>query len=150
VSCDANVSVCEIQSADQAMQDHLRRRRRRRGSSSSSSSSSSGGGAYSEQTMLFDALQGLEAARRYIQQFDVEDDILVMHNKLENKLYTLKHQEKHKQITIFDWLKELFCFDFENDCYFMNFIITVNEKVSFTVLKVCKKIKHYYTVQTLL
>jgi hypothetical protein len=29
VSCDASVSVCEIQSADQAMQDYLKRRRRR-------------------------------------------------------------------------------------------------------------------------
>ena len=46
--------------------------------------------------------------KKYTQQFDVEDDILVMYIKLENKLYTLKHQEKHKQITILDWLKNEF------------------------------------------
>jgi hypothetical protein len=54
----------------------------------------------------------------------VEDNILVT-CKCENKLYTLKHQGKCKQITILDWLKKLilFSFDFANDCYFMNFIL---------------------------
>jgi hypothetical protein len=60
-------------------------------------------------TKYFDALQGLEAARKYIQQFDMED-ILVTCGKLENKLYTLKHQEKGKQITIFDCLKKQILF----------------------------------------
>jgi hypothetical protein len=45
-------------------------------------------------------------ARKYIQQFDMEDDILVTYSKLKNKLYTLKHQEKCKQITIMDRLKK--------------------------------------------
>jgi hypothetical protein len=44
---------------------------------------------------LFDAFQGLKAAIRYVRQFDVEDDILVMCSKLKNNLYTLKHQEIH-------------------------------------------------------
>ena len=44
-------------------------------------------------------------ARRYIQQFDVADDILVTCSKLKNELYTLQHQEKWKQIIILDWLK---------------------------------------------
>ena len=57
---------------------------------------------------FFYALQGLNVGKKYTQQFDVEDDILVMYIKLENKLYTLKHQEKHKQITILDWLKNEF------------------------------------------
>jgi hypothetical protein len=35
-------------------------------------------------------------ARKYIQQFDVEDEILVTCSKLENKLYTSKRQENHK------------------------------------------------------
>ena len=74
---------------------------------------------------LFDAFQGLKAAIRYIQQFDVEDGILMVCGKLKNKLYTLKFQEICKQITILDWLKKwiLFCFDFANDFYFMNFIL---------------------------
>ena len=42
--------------------------------------------------------------RQYIQQFDMQD-ILVTCSKLENKLYRLKHQEKGKQITILDCLK---------------------------------------------
>ena len=64
-------------------------------------------------------------ARKYIQQFDVEDDILMTCSKLENRLYTLKHLEHCKQITISDGLKKLIivCFDFANDCYFMNFIL---------------------------
>jgi 5'-deoxynucleotidase YfbR-like HD superfamily hydrolase len=54
---------------------------------------------------FFDALQALEAARKYIQQFDVEDDILATCSKLENKLFALNYQEKCKQITILDWLR---------------------------------------------
>ena len=126
VSCDANVRICEIQSVHQAMQDHLRRRRGGKGGGRGKGGGGgggkgggrrrrrrrrrNGGRAYSEQTKFFDALQGLEAARRHIQQFNVEDNIVVMRNKLENKLYTLKHQEKHKQITIFDWLKKTILF----------------------------------------
>ena len=57
---------------------------------------------------FFDALQGLQVVRKkYIQQFDVEDHILVTRSEIENKLYILKHQEKHKQITILDWLKKM-------------------------------------------
>jgi hypothetical protein len=55
---------------------------------------------------FFDALQGLEVARKYIQQFDVEDHILVTCSMIDNKLYILTHQETHKQITILDWLKK--------------------------------------------
>ena len=45
--------------------------------------------------------------RNFIQQFDVEDDMLMMCSKLENKLYSLKHQEECNHITILDWLKKL-------------------------------------------
>jgi hypothetical protein len=44
--------------------------------------------------MLF---QGLEAARKYTQQSDVQDGILVTGHKLKNKFYALEHQEKCKQ-----------------------------------------------------
>ena len=54
----------------------------------------------------FDAVQGLDAVRKFIQQFDVEDDMLMMCSKLDKKLYSLKHQKECNQITILDWLKK--------------------------------------------
>jgi len=59
-----------------------------------------------ENQVFFYALQGLEAARKYIQQFDVKYNILVTCSKLEKELYILKHHEKCKQITILDWFKK--------------------------------------------
>jgi len=66
---------------------------------------------------------------------------------LENKLYTLKHQDKWKQRTILDWLKnERYCLDFANECYLMNFILNSYVKSEFYCLESLQKIKHYYTV----
>jgi hypothetical protein len=67
--------------------------------------------------VLLILFQRLEAARKYIQQFNTEDDILVTCSKIENKCYAMEHK-------ILDWLKKsnLFCFDFANDCYFMNLL----------------------------
>jgi hypothetical protein len=39
---------------------------------------------------FYDVLQGLQLARKYIPQFDVEENILVTCSKLENKLYARK------------------------------------------------------------
>jgi hypothetical protein len=39
-----------------------------------------------------DALRGLEAARKYICQFDTKNSIIVMCNKVENELYRLTAQ----------------------------------------------------------
>lgn len=61
-----------------------------------------GGRTYWEQSFFY-ALQGLQAASKYIQQFDV-DDTIVTCSKPVNKLYTLKHQEKHEKITILNSL----------------------------------------------
>ena len=97
VSCDANVSVCEKQSVDQVMQDHLTCEDEEQEEEVKEE-------LIENTASLFDSLQGLKAALRYIQQSDVEDDILVMCSKLKNKLYTLKHQEICKQITILGWL----------------------------------------------
>jgi hypothetical protein len=58
-----------------------------------------------ENKVIFYALQGLQAARKYIQQFNVEEDVLVTCNKLKNKLYTLKHQEKCIQTKTVVWLE---------------------------------------------
>jgi len=75
VSSDANVSVCDIQSVDRALQNHPicddgekrkgKKKRKKRKELEEKNKVS-----------FFEALQGLEAARKYIQQFDVEDDIL--------------------------------------------------------------------------
>ena len=114
------VSVYEKQSVVQVMQDHLTCKDEEKQEEEEVEEE------LTENTVsLFDALQGQKTTIRYIQQFDVEDNILVMCSKLKNKLYTLKHQEICKQITTLDWLKKwiLFCFDFANDFYFMNFIL---------------------------
>jgi len=51
---------------------------------------------------------------------------------VENKLNPLKHQEKCKQIAILDWLKsEIYCFDFANDCYLINSILTLRRLMSY-------------------
>jgi hypothetical protein len=101
VSCDAGVSVCDIQSVYQIMQDHLTCEDEEKQEEEEMEDK-----LIQSKVSFFDALQGLEAARKYIQQFDVEHDMLVTCSKLENMLYTLKHQEKHKQITGLDWLKK--------------------------------------------
>jgi hypothetical protein len=44
-----------------------------------------------------DALKGLEAARKCMCQFDTENNIIVMCNKVENALYKLRAQEKRKK-----------------------------------------------------
>jgi hypothetical protein len=46
---------------------------------------------------FLDALKGLEAARKYICQFDTENNIIVMCNKVENELYRLRAQEKKQK-----------------------------------------------------
>jgi hypothetical protein len=53
---------------------------------------------------FLDALKGLEAARKYICQFDTKNNIIVMFNKVENELYRLRAQREKKQKS--DWLKK--------------------------------------------
>jgi hypothetical protein len=43
-----------------------------------------------EEATFLDALQGLEASREYMCQFDTENNITVMGNKVENELYRLR------------------------------------------------------------
>jgi hypothetical protein len=51
-----------------------------------------------------DALKALEAARKYMCQFYTKNNIIVMCNKVENELYTLRAKGEKKQKT--DWLKK--------------------------------------------
>jgi hypothetical protein len=46
---------------------------------------------------FLDALKGLEAATKYICQFDTKNSINVMCNKVDNELYRLRAQAKWKQ-----------------------------------------------------
>jgi hypothetical protein len=48
-------------------------------------------------------LDALEAAGKCMCQFDTENSIIVMCNKVENELHILRTQRKKKQKT--DWLK---------------------------------------------
>jgi hypothetical protein len=52
-------------------------------------------------TTFLDAMKGLEEARKYMCQFDTENNIIVMCNEVENELYRLRAQEKNKQKTLF-------------------------------------------------
>jgi hypothetical protein len=53
-----------------------------------------------------DPLKVLEAARKYMCQFDTENSNIVMCNKVENYLHRLKAQEKKKEETLIEWLKK--------------------------------------------
>jgi hypothetical protein len=53
-----------------------------------------------------DALKRLEAARKYMCQFDTENNITVMCNKVENEIYRLTAQEEKEQKTLIEWLKK--------------------------------------------
>jgi hypothetical protein len=48
---------------------------------------------------FMDPLKGLEAARKYIHQFDTKNSIIVMCNKLESKLYRLRAQGEKERLT---------------------------------------------------
>jgi hypothetical protein len=53
-----------------------------------------------------DALKGVEAARKYMCQFDIEKSIIVTCKKVENQLCRLRAQEKEKQKTDIERLKK--------------------------------------------
>lgn len=55
----------------------------------------------SDKVTLLDALKRLEVARKYKCQFDIKDNIVIMYNKFENKLYRLKSWRKGKTNNIY-------------------------------------------------
>jgi hypothetical protein len=55
---------------------------------------------------FLDAWKGLEAARKYMCQFDTKNNIIVMCNEVENELHRLRAQEKKKQKPRIEWLKK--------------------------------------------
>ena len=57
----------------------------------------SGGRVYWGQSKFFAAVQGIEAVRKFIQEFDVEDDMLMMCSKLKT---SYAHWSTKKNVTI--------------------------------------------------
>jgi hypothetical protein len=56
---------------------------------------------------LLDAQKGLEAARKYMCQFERRTILLcAMCSEVENELYRLRAQEEKKQRTLIEWLKK--------------------------------------------
>jgi hypothetical protein len=92
-TCDSALKVCGIQSVDQVIDQHLTRPEEE--------------GEVSEQKATsLDALNELEAARKYMRQFDTSNNIILMCNKVENELYRLRTQREKKQKTLIEWLKK--------------------------------------------
>jgi hypothetical protein len=92
-TCDGALDVCEIKSVDQVLDQHLTRPKEEE--------------EVSEHTATFlDVLKGLEAARKYVYQFDIKNNGTVMYNEAENELYRLTVHEKNKQRTFIEWLKK--------------------------------------------
>lgn len=84
ISCDAKISVCEMQSIEQVMQDHLNCEDEEKQEEVEEE-------LIENEVSFFDALQRLEVSRKYSQQFSVKDDILTTCSRLKNKPYTLNH-----------------------------------------------------------
>jgi hypothetical protein len=54
-----------------------------------------------------DALKELEAARKYMCQFDTKNNIIVMCNEVENELYRQSlRRRKKKHESLIEWLKK--------------------------------------------
>jgi hypothetical protein len=73
--CDSGLKVCGAQNVDQVLDQHLTRPEEEPEQEEE---------VAEHKATFLDALQGLEAARKYICQFDAENSIVIMHNKVEN------------------------------------------------------------------
>jgi hypothetical protein len=81
-TCNSALEVCGIQSINQVLDQHLTRPEEEEVSE--------------HKATFLDALKGLEVSRRYMCQFDTENNIIVMCNKVENELYTSRAQGKRR------------------------------------------------------
>lgn len=105
ITVDSDVNVCEIQTVDQVLEDH-RSDQKEEEDADDDEDDEEEAVKVEEKVTFLKALEGLEVVRRYFQQFDVEDSVLVSCNMLENELYSVKQHEKKKQTTMLDWLKK--------------------------------------------
>jgi uncharacterized small protein (DUF1192 family) len=81
-TCDSALEVCAIHSANQVLDQRFAMLEEE---------------VAELKAILLDAMQGLEAARRYMCQFDTESNITVMCNEGENELYRLTTPEKKER-----------------------------------------------------
>jgi hypothetical protein len=87
-TCDSALEVCGIQTVNQVLDEHLTRPEEEAG----------------EYKATF--LDGLEANRMDMCQFDTEINIILMCNEVENELYKTVNSTKKKQKTLTEWLKK--------------------------------------------
>jgi uncharacterized small protein (DUF1192 family) len=90
-TCDSDLEVCGIHSANQVLDQRF--------------AIPQVEVAELKATFL-DAIQELEAARKYMCQFNTENNITVMCNEAENEIYRLTAQEKKKYKTLTEWLRK--------------------------------------------
>jgi hypothetical protein len=80
-TCDSALEDCGIQNVDDRMLDkHLTRPEKEPEEEEE---------VAEHKATFLDALEGLESVRKYMCQFDTENNILVKCNEVENELYTL-------------------------------------------------------------
>jgi hypothetical protein len=77
-TCDSVLEVYRVQIFDQVLDQHLTRPKEQPEEEEE---------VAEHKATFLDAPKGLEAARKYINQFDTENSITVMCNKVENKSY---------------------------------------------------------------
>jgi hypothetical protein len=94
-TCDSDFEVCGVWSVNQVLRQHLSRPEEEPEQEEE---------VAEHKATLFDALKGMEAARKCIYQFDTKNNIIVMCNKVETELYTVIAQGEKKQKT--DWFKK--------------------------------------------
>jgi hypothetical protein len=82
---DSALEVYRVQSVDHVLDQHLNRPKEELGEE-----------VAEHKATFLDVSKGLEASRKYINQFDTKNNIIVMCNKVENKLYRLRAQEEKK------------------------------------------------------
>jgi RNA-binding protein YlmH len=89
-TCDSALEVYRVQSVDQVLGQHLTRPKEKPEEEEE---------VAEHKATFLDASKGLEASRKYINQFYTENNITVMYNKVENKLYRLRVQGEKTQKT---------------------------------------------------
>jgi hypothetical protein len=93
-TCASALKVCGVQSDDQVLEQHLIKPEEPEEESE----------VAEHKATFLDTLKGLEAARKYVCQFDTTNNSTVMCNKVENELSRIRAQGEKKQKT--EWLKK--------------------------------------------
>jgi hypothetical protein len=82
-TCDSALEVCGVWSVDHLLDQYFTRPEEE---------------VVERKGTFLDTPKGLEAARKYICQFDTKNNIIVMCNIVENELYKLK-EKRNKRLT---------------------------------------------------